>query len=71
MWYYKTEEGAVLFSTDFIPDYEVISEKEYNQILESIYVPPSEEEIRAQKEEELRRLLQELYPPEEDTSNES
>lgn len=64
MWYYKTEDGAPLASTDFISGYIVITEEEYNQIIKSIY-EPSEEEIRAEKEEQLRQLMAELYPPEE------
>lgn len=65
MWYYKTEEGAPLSSTDLILGYEVITKEQYDELMKSIY-EPSEEEIRAQKEEELRRLLRELYPEEEE-----
>lgn len=65
MWYYKTEEGGVLASTDFISGYEVITKDQYDQILKSIY-EPTEEEIRKQKEEELHNLLRELYPEEEE-----
>lgn len=63
MFYYK--DGNAVHASTIPLDLPQITEEEYYEILASL--EPSEEEIRARKEEELRRLLRELYPEEEET----
>lgn len=65
MYYYKNEENVYIVSALPISSYTQISEKEY---MEGIQQQPSEEEIRQQKEAELKRLLLELYPNEEEVA---
>ena len=66
MLYYKNG-NAVYASAIPLPFLEITKE-EYDEIMQSI--EPTEEEIRAAKEAELKRLLLELYPQEEAAANE-
>lgn len=65
MYYYKIEENGYIASDLPFSCYTEISEEEY---MEGIQQQPSEEEIRQQKEAELKRLLFELYPNEEEVA---
>lgn len=65
MYYYKNEENVYIVSALPISSYTEISEEEY---MEGIQQQPSEEEIRQQKEVELKRLLLELYPNEQEVT---
>ena len=65
MYYYKNEENVYIISALPISSYTQISEEEY---MKGIQQQPSEEEIRQQKEAELKRLLLELYPNEEEVA---
>lgn len=67
MWY-KLDD-ILIISEDPIAGAEELTYQEYEEAMKAM--EPTEEEIRAQKEEELHRLLRELYPQEEEgTANE-
>lgn len=63
MYYYKSidETGLYASSSPIIADGIIeITESEYIEA-----TTPTEEEIREEKERQLRKLMLELYPPEE------
>lgn len=68
MLYYKYKDGSGYVATLEEPtDSSLlinIPKQEYDEYMESIQ--PTEEEIRAEKEQLMRRLMQELYGEEED-----
>lgn len=69
-YYYIYQGGYVITDEPFyISEYTEITEQEYEEAMKAL--EPTEEEIRAEKEKELHRLLRELYPQEEEeTANE-
>lgn len=56
-YFYEDDNGGMIFSSEPLTGYTEITEEEYIQ-----GVTPTEEEIRAAKEAQLRALLAELYP---------
>lgn len=63
MFHYIDRFGCLVDSSEELPDMIPLTEEEYQQELEKL--KPSEEEIRAAKEAQLKALLAELYPAEE------
>lgn len=63
MFYYLVN-GMYIATSAYHKDWQRISIEEYEEATKQY--EPTEEEIRKQKEEELRRLLRELYPEEEE-----
>lgn len=61
MFYYK-QDGLLYVNPTPLSGMEEITEQEYNEIIESLR--PTEEEIRAEKEALVAKLLRELYPEE-------
>lgn len=61
MFYYKNN-GFLYTNSAPLTGMQELTEEEYNEIIKSL--EPTEEEIRAQKEAEVVRLLKELYPGE-------
>lgn len=67
MYYYKAlnKKGQYSYSSSSVP----IDDERFEQIIQSEFIKattPTEEEIREEKERQLRKLMAELYPPEED-----
>lgn len=67
MLYYKYKDGSGYVACQEEPTNSSllinIPKKEYEDYMAS--VQPTEEEIREEKERQLRKLMLELYPPEE------
>lgn len=66
MWY-KLDD-ILIISEDPIAGAEELTYQEYEEAMKAM--EPTEEEIKAEKEAQLRQLLLELYPQEEETANE-
>lgn len=66
MYYYKSidETGLYASSSPIIAD-EIIEITESEYIKATTATTPTEQEIREEKERQLRKLMLELYPPEE------
>lgn len=66
MYFYKCKnrDGNYSYSSSSVP----IDDERFEQIIQSEYIKattPTEEEIRAEKERQFRKLMLELYPAEE------
>lgn len=66
MYYYKAlnKQGEYSYSSSSVP----IDDERFEQIIQSEYlkaITPTEQEIREEKERQFKKLMLELYPPEE------
>lgn len=66
MYFYKCKnrDGNYSYSSSSVP----IDDERFEQIIQSEYIKaitPTEQEIREEKERQFKKLMLELYPPEE------